>query len=285
MGVPMWRLIQRAVAVAAMLALVIGAAPAAAQEAEHPMLPFIMDVLPENIADFNMGEDGGLLVKEVRRGSPYIKEIALTFDDGPHPHYTAKLLAILNYYRVPATFFMVGVQAERYPEWVQMVHQEGHEIGCHTYDHFRLVNLPLDEQIYQIEEFSSLINRLTGSKPRLLRPPGGQYNQFTVDLMNRNGMALGLWTINTKDTAPQADWRSIYRRVLEEVQPGAIILMHDGTDVTVEMLPVLIETLQRRGYSFVTMSQMMAHANADVLNGKNGHGDNQPKEEWRVYTY
>jgi len=275
----------RTVVMAAMLALAMGVAPVGAQEEEHPMLPFIMDVLPENIPDFNQGENGDLLVKEIRRGNPYVKEVALTFDDGPHPHYTAKLLAILNYYRVPATFFMVGVQAERYPEWVRMVHQEGHEIGCHTYDHFRLVNLPLDEQIYQIEEFSNLINQLTGTKPHLLRPPGGQYNHFTVDLMNRNGMALGLWTINTKDTAPQADWRSIYRRVLEEVQPGAIILMHDGTDVTVEMLPALIETLQRRGYSFVTMSQMMAHANADVLNGKDGHGEAKSRDGWRVYSY
>jgi|GEM_PF-2163081 len=255
--------------------------PAQAQDSDYPMLPFIHDVLPENIADFNQGDDGELIIKELRRGNPYLKEVALTFDDGPHPLYTAKLLSILRYYRLPATFFLVGVQAERYPDWVQMIHQEGHEIGCHTYDHFRLVNLPLDEQIYQIEEFSNLISDITGKRPRLLRPPGGRYNHFTVELMNKNGMALGLWTINSNDTAPDCEERAMRRRVLEEVQPGSIILMHDGSEATIEMLPRLIETLQRRGYSFVTMSQMMAHANSEVLNGYKVNGS----EEWKVISY
>jgi peptidoglycan/xylan/chitin deacetylase (PgdA/CDA1 family) len=254
---------------------------AQAQDNDYPMLPFIHDVLPENIADFNQGDDGELIIKELRRGNPYLKEVALTFDDGPHPLYTARLLSILRYYRLPATFFLVGVQAERYPDWVQMIHQEGHEIGCHTYDHFRLVNLPLDEQIYQIEEFSDLISDITGKRPRLLRPPGGRYNHFTVELMNRNGMALGLWTINSNDTAPDCEERAMRRRVLEEVQPGSIILMHDGSEATIEMLPRLIETLLRRGYSFVTMSQMMAHANSEVLNGHKVNGS----EEWKVISY
>jgi len=271
------------------LVLALALAPTAAKAQEqgsdpYLMLPFIHDVLPENIPGFNQGPDGQLLVKEVRRGSPYIKEVALTFDDGPHPVYTAKLLSILRYYRVPATFFLVGVQAEEYPQWVQMIHQEGHEIGCHTYDHFRLVNLPLDEQIYQIEEFCRLINRLTGTKPRLLRPPGGRYNHFTVELMNKNQMALGLWTFNTNDTRPGADARDIYKKTLEEIHPGSIILMHDGTDVVIEVLPQLIETLRRRGYSFVTMSQMMAHANSEVLNGSNGHPC-VPADEWRIISY
>ncbi len=262
--------------------LMLGAyTPAQAQDNDYPMLPFIHDLLPENIADFNQGEDGELIVKELRRGNPYLKEVALTFDDGPHPLYTARLLSILRYYRLPATFFLVGVQAERYPNWVQMIHQEGHEIGCHTYDHFRLVNLPLDEQIYQIEEFSNLVCDITGKRPRLLRPPGGRYNHFTVELMNRNGMALGLWTINSNDTAPDCEQRAMYRRVLEEVQPGSIILMHDGSEATIEMLPRLIETLKRRGYSFVTMSQMMAHANSDVLNGRKVNGS----DEWKVISY
>ena len=267
---------------AAAACFIFAPARAHAQPGDDPMLPYIHDVLPENIADFNMGADGGLITKEIRRGNPYAKEIALTFDDGPHPFYTAQLLSILRYYRVPATFFLVGVQAERYPKWVQMIHQEGHEIGCHTYDHFRLVNLPLDEQVYQIEEFTSLIERLTGNKPNLLRPPGGQYDHFTVSLMNKNGMALGLWTINTNDTALQIDAGTLYRKTLEEVQPGSIILMHDGSKVSLAALPQLIETLQRRGYAFVTMSQMMAHANSEVLNGSNGHGQTG---QWKIISY
>lgn len=262
------------------------------QPAGDAILPYIHDVLPENIADFNLGADGGLIVKELRRGNSHMKEVALTFDDGPHPAYTAQLLSILRYYRVPATFYLVGVQAERYPKWVQMIHQEGHEIGCHTYDHFRLVNLPLDEQVYQIEEFTSLITRLTGTQPNLLRPPGGQYDHFTVSLMNKNRMALGLWTINTNDTAPQTDAASLYQRVLDEVGPGSIILMHDGADASLAALPKMIETLKRRGYSFVTMSQMMAHANSEVMNGANGQNSGQATNggadssgQWKIISY
>ncbi len=266
------------------IALLVATSPTLAQEDDYPMLPFIHDVLPENIAGFNQGVDGELIIKEIRRGSPHLREVALTFDDGPHPLYTTRLLAILRYYRVPSTFFLVGVQAERYPNWVRMIYQEGHEIGCHTYDHFRLVNLPLDEQIYQIEEFSQLVYQLTGTRPRLLRPPGGRFNQFTVELMNKNRMALGLWTINTNDTAPNGNWQDIYKKTLEEVRPGAIILMHDGAETTIQMLPQLIETLQRRGYSFVTMSQMMAHANSEVLNGSNGQ-NNLPEDEWKIISY
>jgi peptidoglycan/xylan/chitin deacetylase (PgdA/CDA1 family) len=268
---------------AAAACLIIPPMRAPAQPDEDLMLPYIHDVLPENIADFNLGADGGLITKELRRGDPNTKEIALTFDDGPHPFYTSQLLSILRFYRVPATFFLVGVQAERYPKWVQMIHQEGHEIGCHTYDHFRLVNLPLDEQVYQIEEFTSLIERLTGTKPNLLRPPGGQFDHFTISLMNKNGMALGLWTTNTNDTAPQTGADELYRKILEEVQPGSIILMHDGAKASLAALPQLIETLRRRGYSFVTMSQMMAHANSDVLNGSNGHGGNGG--QWKIISY
>jgi len=228
------------------------------------LLPYVCDVLPENIPDFNREPDGGLLVKELRRGNPSLKEVALTFDDGPHPAYTSCILAILHHYRVPVTFFMVGVQAARYPEWVKMAFQEGHEIGSHTYDHFRLVGLPFDEQTYQIEEFQQLIFKLTGTYPRFLRPPGGSYNAQTVELMNRNGLAVGLWSFNPKDLTDVAA-QELYRSILQNVSNGGVIMLHDGSAATVEMLPLLIETLKRRGYRFVTMSQMLAHADAKVL--------------------
>lgn len=253
---------------------------------------YILDVLPENIPDFNKGADGGLVVKELRRGNPALREVALTFDDGPHPVYTSRILATLHYYRVPATFFMVGVQAARYPEWVKMTFQEGHEIGSHTYDHFRLVELPFDEQTYQIEEFQRLIFKLTGTYPRFLRPPGGQYNAQTVDLMNRNGLAVGLWTLNPKDLT-DVDAQTMYRNILENTVNGSIILMHDGSPTTVQILPSLIETLKRRGYRFVTISQMLAHADEEVLRGSAEASKSAPpaaeeepeKGRWKIISY
>ncbi|OPX22576.1 MAG: hypothetical protein B1H03_04095 [Planctomycetales bacterium 4484_113] len=250
------------------------------------------DVLPENIPDFNRAEDNALLVRELRHGNPGLREVALTFDDGPHPLYTARILAILHYYRVPATFFMVGVQGARYPQWVKMVFQEGHEIGNQTYDHFRLVHLPYSEQVYQIEEFQRLIFKLTGVYPRFLRPPGGQYNAQTIELMNRNGLALGLWSVNSKDVA-DVDAETMYRSILRDTENGSIILMHDGSPATLEMLPALIETLTRRGYTFVTMSQMLAHARPEVLRRPLGETSAPPpaspeepkKGHWKIISY
>lgn len=249
---------------------------------------FILDELPENLEEFNVGKDGEAIVKELRRGSSSLKEVALTFDDGPHPLYTAKILAILRYYRVPATFFMVGVQAEKYPQWVQMVFQEGHEIGNHTYDHFRLVNLPYEEQVYQIEEFQRLIHGLTGFYPRFLRPPGGRFNSSTVKLMNKNGLALGLWTINPKDGTGVRGYE-MYDQIIREVENGSIILFHDGSSEVVNILPRLIETLRRRGFEFVTMSQMLVHSNRNLVAGSSKTYQNVNEEEkptsWKVYSY
>jgi len=251
---------------------------------------FIFDVLPENLESFNLSEDGKAIVPELRRGNPALNEIALTFDDGPHPLYTGQLLAILRYYRVPATFFMVGVQAERYPEWVKMIFQEGHEIANHTYDHFRLVNLPYDEQVYQIEAFQDLIHKITGVYPRFLRPPGGQFDRATVELMNKNGLALGLWTINSKDGTSITP-EELLKNTLEQAQPGSIILFHDGREETIRILPRLIETLKRRGFRFVTMSQMLLHANSSaILNAQSAEESAQAKEQepkgsWKVYSY
>jgi len=257
----------------------------------HHEVEFILDVLPENLQSFNLTKDGKAIVPELRKGNPALREIALTFDDGPHPLYTAQLLAILRYYRVPATFFMVGVQAERYTEWVKMVFQEGHEIGNHTYDHFRLVNLPYDEQVYQIEAFQELIHKITGVYPRFLRPPGGQFDRATVELMNKNGLALGLWTINSKD-GTQIGSAEMLRNLLKQAESGSIILFHDGREETIRVLPSLIETLKRRGFRFVTMSQMLLHANSSTIlsaqvteESDQTAEEQQPKGSWKVYSY
>lgn len=258
------------------------------------------DVLPQTdvIRSLNTDADGNLIIKELRSGNPNRNEIALTFDDGPHPEYTSKLLAILTHYHVRATFFMVGTQAQRYPEWVRMVNQVGCEIGNHTYDHFRLAILPDDEVDYQVMEFQKLIERLVGKKPVFIRPPGGQVNARALKLISDNHLVLGWWTHNSKDVE-SGDGNSIYEGIVKDIKPGSIILMHDGSDGTVEMLPKLIETLQRRGFRFVTMSEMLLglemspdaprmtpqdHA-AELIDSK---GTEKPKShgsDWKIKTY
>jgi peptidoglycan/xylan/chitin deacetylase (PgdA/CDA1 family) len=195
---------------------------------------------------------------ELSRGSAKHKRVALTFDDGPHPEFTSQLLAILDHYHAKGTFFIVGVQAQKYPQWVKMIHQAGHEVANHTYDHFRLPDLPAEEQAYQIDECTRLLEQLTGTTPRFLRPPGGRYDQEIARLLRQRGMVLALWDVGLNDTAEDREAADLLTTASQDIRPGSVVLGHDGIQATIDMLPRLIETLQRDGYELVTMSELAA---------------------------
>ncbi|MBN2080751.1 polysaccharide deacetylase family protein [bacterium] len=197
-------------------------------------------------------------ITSVSRGNSRKKQVALTFDDGPHPEFTSQLLAVLEYYDVPATFFYVGVQAQKYPHWVKMTHQAGHEIASQTYDHFRLPKLPREEKIYQIDEYQRLIEGLIGVTPRFLRPPGGQVDPETEELVAERGMVLGLWDVGLNDTRDGKTKQQMLDMAKRKIRSGSVVLAHDGIQATVDMLPELIEYLRGQGYEFVTMSELAA---------------------------
>ncbi len=197
-------------------------------------------------------------VTELSRGNHGRHQVALTFDDGPHPEYTEQILSILSYYDVPATFFFVGIQCAKHPDLVQQAYRRGDEIGSQTYDHFRLPNLPVEEKEYQIDEYQLLIKRLCGAEPRFLRPPGGQVDDQTKALLKERGMVLGLWDVALNDTKDGKTAEEMLATARDQIRPGSVILAHSGVKATVELLPQLIEELRRRGYEFVTMSQLAA---------------------------
>ncbi len=190
------------------------------------------------------------------RGNVKRKQVALTFDDGPHPQATSQILAVLAYYRVPATFFFTGIQAQKHPQWVRMAHQAGHEIGNHTYDHFRIPKLPRTEQEYQIDEYQRLIEGLVDVKPRFLRPPGGQLDKPTQQLVAQRGMIVAMWDVNINDVKTGKTQHDLLATSLKNIRPGSVILAHDGPQSTIDMLPELIVTLKKQGYTFVTMSEL-----------------------------
>jgi peptidoglycan/xylan/chitin deacetylase (PgdA/CDA1 family) len=212
------------------------------------MLPREAPALPEFPIKPGLGE--------FSRGNPKKKQVALTFDDGPHPQFTSQILAVLAYYRVPATFFFTGIQAQKNPQWVRMTHQAGHEIGNHTYDHFRIPKLPRKEQEYQIDEYQRLIQGLTGVTPRFLRPPGGQVDKETQQLITQRGMIVAMWDVALNDTKAGKSERDLLKTSMKNIRPGSVILAHDGIQSTIDMLPTLITALRAEGYSFVTMSQL-----------------------------
>jgi len=186
------------------------------------------------------------------------ESIALTFDDGPHPYYTDKILEILKKYNVRATFFVIGKNVGYYPDVFLRILNAGHEIGNHTMSHSHLSGHTFDYVMNQIQGTDDVINSLAEYKTRFLRPPGGIFDKNVQSAAKNNDILIALWTIDTKDWQHRsAD--NIVDGVLRFVRGGDIILMHDylsGDCHTVEALDILIPELQKRGFSFVTLSEM-----------------------------
>lgn len=186
-------------------------------------------------------------------------KIALTFDDGPHPRYTEEILSILKEYGVTATFFIIGVNAENYPEDLQRIVDAGCEIGNHTYSHLPIKRLSESELRVEIVRCEETIQRLCGISPRIFRPPEGMISDDLRKLLYEMNYDIVLWSIDTMDWAmtPSAQ---IYQNVTASVRGGDIILMHDyvsGGNTTCQALRLLIPTLLARGYEFVTVSEMI----------------------------
>lgn len=194
---------------------------------------------------------------KLTRGNPAVKAVALTFDDGPHPEFTPKLLAALDRCQVKATFFVVGKMAQKHPELVREERAAGHEIGNHTFHHVNIARLTGDRVTSEWEECEQAVKAITGERMKYCRPPGGRYDRESVTAAGELGLTTVLWTDNSADYLSRSE-RRIERRVLARVSNGGIILMHDGVQQTIDALPQIIQDLRRRGYRFVTLSEMQA---------------------------
>lgn len=191
------------------------------------------------------------------------KVVALTFDDGPVSTTTPEILNILKEKKIKATFFVVGEQVKRFPTIVSQEIAEGHEVGNHTYSHPMLVNLR--ESVIE-EELKRTENEIlkVAPKPTLFRPPGGFNNKKILKIARDSEYSMILWTIDP------VDWRSpavgdIVNLVVEDVKPGSIILLHDGKypSSTPEALWFIIDSLESRGYEFVTVSELLQYYEAN----------------------
>ncbi len=191
------------------------------------------------------------------------KRVALTFDDGPDPRFTNGVLDVLNQYNVPATFFMLGSKAVANPKIVKQVQNRGHVIGNHTYSHPNLVKesdiKTLEQEVTRTED---ALNDIIGYRTKLFRPPYGfLYNELVEKLGEMNYYVIA-WSVDS------LDWQEdppevIASNVLDNIHPGAIILMHDGAEPdedrtnTIESLHQIIPALQKQGYEFVTVPELL----------------------------
>ncbi|MGW2148949.1 polysaccharide deacetylase family protein [Nonomuraea bangladeshensis] len=184
-----------------------------------------------------------------------IKCVALTFDDGPGEH-TGRLLDMLRRRGVLATFFVLGqmVAADHGPHLARRIVREGHEIGNHSWSHPALTGLSDDGVRRELRRTGELVRRLTGVRMRLMRPPYGATDAHVAREARREGLAQILWNLDT------LDWRDrvseIVARRAGRAKAGSIVLMHDIHPTTVRAVPHLLDTLARRGFTFVTVSEL-----------------------------
>ncbi|CAM4303963.1 MAG: polysaccharide deacetylase family protein [Paenibacillus macerans] len=189
------------------------------------------------------------------------KAVAFTFDDGPNPEFTPQILDIFREAGAKATFFMIGTQMEKSLGTAQAVHEQGHEIGNHTYTHPAMPEVSPDECRRELAQTEELIVRVTGSKPRVFRPP---YFATNAEVAAMAAGEFGYHSIGAVNGAA-TDWempgvRHIVDKTREALTPGSVLLFHDGFDdrsQTVEAVRILVSELTRKGYRLVTVSELL----------------------------
>lgn len=182
-----------------------------------------------------------------------MKKVAITFDDGPNPDYTEMLLAGLKERGVKATFFLLGKEVEKYPDIVADIYAEGHLIGTHSYEHVNLKNLSDTAAIEQVDKTNAAIHEITGEYSEYIRPPFGCWK---CNLDYETKMIEVLWDVDP------LDWKTsnsdvIAKRVVDKVRENDIILLHDASESSVKAAFKIIDELQREGYTFVTVEEIL----------------------------
>lgn len=211
--------------------------------------------------------------KKIPKGDKYI---ALTFDDGPTGNEggrTERLLDGLKERNAHATFFLCGYRVKDFNSMMKRYLAEGHEVGNHTMDH-RLAHEVSDGDYEQVSSNNDLIQSYTGQKPTVFRPCGGEYNDSVQASMQKLGMPIILWDVDTLDWKYR-DAASVKQHILDGAQDGAIVLEHDLYETTVEGVLAAIDELQQQGYAFVTVSELAKIKGVTLEAGKvyNGFTD------------
>ena len=259
-GMPL--LVRLSIVLHAMLALVFIVRPAT--------WPWLLAVLVANHALLTFA---GLWPRSTWLGENWIRlpaasarrrEIALTIDDGPDPEVTPAVLDLLDQYQVKATFFCIGTRASRYPALCRDIVARGHDVQNHSQRHHHNFSL-LGPRGYlrELQAAQQTLAAITGVTPRFFRAPAGLRNPFLAPVLDRLGLTLAAWTRRGFDTRRSA--AAVSRRLLPALQPGAILLLHDGNcarsaagvPVILDVLPGLLEAARAAGLTFVTLTQAL----------------------------
>ena len=191
---------------------------------------------------------------KIETSQPYV---ALTFDDGPHPELTPKLLDLLKDRNIRATFYVIGKNVEAYPEIAQRIVAEGHEIGNHTFSHPALSKLGATRVKSEIERTNAAILSATGLQPRTMRPPYGATNAgLNRRLREEFDLPVIMWSVDPQDWKYRNAGR-VSAHIIQNAKPGDIILAHDIHPSTIAAMPPALDALLGRGLRFVTVSELL----------------------------
>jgi len=182
----------------------------------------------------------------------------MTFDDGPHPKLTPKLLDLLKERGIKATFFVIGKNVAEFPDVAKRIVDEGHEIANHSWTHPQLTKLSAAGFASEISQTNDAIQQATGIRPVVMRPPYGAINaNLTKRLNEEYGLSVILWSVDP------LDWKirksdHVSSHIIKNAAPGGIILAHDIHASTVDAMPETLDALLAKGYKFVTVSELIA---------------------------
>ncbi|MEW6058697.1 MAG: polysaccharide deacetylase family protein [Actinomycetota bacterium] len=187
--------------------------------------------------------------------------VALTFDDGPWPDATPKVLEILERMNAKATFFVIGYLAQRHPDLIRAEIEASMTIGSHSWDHPRsprFADLEPHRILTEMSQTNEFLNSQFGLQTSLFRPPGGSYDEEVVHMADTLGMRIVLWSVDPRDWTGAKTPESIADAVLAKVRPGSIIDLHDGGGdqwATIQALPRIIEGIRAMGLRLVTIDE------------------------------
>ena len=187
------------------------------------------------------------------------KQVALTFDDGPDMKYTPQVLDILKENHIHATFFLLGLNVEKYPEIAKRIAEEGHSIGNHTYSHSNLVKLSAEQVREQVRHGDETLQRVLGFHTAIFRPPYGNASREVLQQVASMQYKVIDWSVDTRDWASPSP-AQILSTVNQQIFPGGIVLQHSANAPlrnSVKALPDIIASLKAQGYTFATIPEML----------------------------
>ena len=239
-----------------------GAATSSATTTHRPTSTPTLPTIPMNLGCNSSVHPASSVIDS----GPARRYVALTFDDGPSPDYTATMLTTLERTHTPATFFVVGANVKKYPALVRREAGDGFALGIHTWDHPYMTRLSPQQREWELAATAEAIHNVLGAHYCIpfWRPPFGDYNAAVVAQARSLGLSTVTWDVDPRDWSSPGV-KVIVDRVLSAVHPGAIILLHDGYNSraqTAEALPLIIKGLKRRGYIPVTLPALLGGQSA-----------------------